>query len=90
MTFQRTVVAFKTATASENRIHTDNVASRFALTGDLAPGGDVFACMTAAPVALCGVDWLSRGPRPRGSIVPSQTATPPPLPPSRPTRASCR
>jgi hypothetical protein len=61
MTFQRTVVAFNTATASENRIHADDVASRFGFTGGLVPGVDVFAYMTAAPLAVWGGDWLSRG-----------------------------
>lgn len=61
MTFQRTLVAFNTATASENRIHADDVASRFGFTGGLVPGVDVFAYMTAAPLALWGADWLSQG-----------------------------
>lgn len=61
MTLQRTVVAFNTATASENRIHADDVASRFGFTGGLVPGVDVFAYMTHAPLATWGVDWLSQG-----------------------------
>lgn len=61
MTFQRTVVAFNTATASENRIHADDVASRFGFTGGLVPGVDVFAYMAQAPLAIWGADWLSRG-----------------------------
>lgn len=61
MTFQRTVVAFNTATASENRIHADDVASRFGFTGGLVPGVDVFAYMTQAPLAIWGADWLSQG-----------------------------
>jgi hypothetical protein len=61
MTFRRTVVAFNTATASENRIHADDVASRFGFTGGLVPGVDVFAYMTAAPLAVWGADWLSQG-----------------------------
>jgi hypothetical protein len=61
MTFRHTVVAFNTATASENRIHADDVASRFGFTGGLVPGVDVFAYMTRAPLALWGADWLSQG-----------------------------
>ncbi|MDP1630814.1 MAG: hypothetical protein Q8L66_05280 [Caulobacter sp.] len=61
MTQTRTVTAFNTATASENRIHADDVASRFGFTGGLVPGVDVFAYMVHAPVALWGRDWLSQG-----------------------------
>ena len=61
MPLQRTVVAFNTATASENRIHADDVASRFGFTGGLVPGVDVFAYMTHAPLEAWGRDWLSRG-----------------------------
>lgn len=61
MTFQRSIVAFNTATASENRIHADDVASRFGFTGGLVPGVDVFAYMTPGPLALWGPDWLSQG-----------------------------
>eukprot|EP01035_Chromulina_nebulosa_P030178 gene30179-40082_t len=61
MTPNRTLTAFNTATASENRIHADDVASRFGFTGGLVPGVDVFAYMAHAPVALWGRDWLSEG-----------------------------
>lgn len=61
MTLQRTIVAFNTATASENRIHADDVASRFGFTGGLVPGVDVFAYMTHAPLALWGPAWLTSG-----------------------------
>lgn len=61
MTQQRTLVAFNTATASENRIHADDVASRFGFTGGLVPGVDVFAYLAHAPVAEWGRDWLSQG-----------------------------
>lgn len=61
MTLERTIVAFNTATASENRIHADDVASRFGFTGGLVPGVDVFAYMTHAPLALWGADWLTAG-----------------------------
>jgi len=61
MEHHRTVTAFNTATASDNRIHADDVASRFGFTGGLVPGVDVFAYMAHAPVALWGREWLSRG-----------------------------
>lgn len=61
MLHTRTLTAFNTATASENRIHADDVASRFGFTGGLVPGVDVFAYMAHAPVALWGRDWLSQG-----------------------------
>jgi hypothetical protein len=61
MTLTRTITAFNTATASENRIHADDVASRFGFTGGLVPGVDVFAYLAHAPAALWGRDWLSQG-----------------------------
>ena len=61
MSHTRTLVAFNTATASENKIHADDVASRFGFTGGLVPGVDVFAYMALAPSALWGRDWLSQG-----------------------------
>jgi hypothetical protein len=61
MTLTRTILAFNTATASENKIHADDVASRFGFTGGLVPGVDVFAYIAHAPAALWGRDWLSQG-----------------------------
>ncbi len=61
MTYTRTVVAFNTATDSDNRIHDDATASRFGFTGGLVPGVDVFAYMAHAPVKLWGRDWLQNG-----------------------------
>lgn len=61
MTLTRSLIAFNTATASENRIHADDVASRFGFTGGLVPGVDVFAYLSHAPVALWGRDWLGEG-----------------------------
>lgn len=57
----RTLIAFNTATASENKIHDDAVASRFGFTGGLVPGVDVFAYLAHAPMAKWGKDWLSGG-----------------------------
>ena len=57
----RTLVAFNTATASENKIHDNAVASRFGFTGGLVPGVDVFAYLAHEPMAAWGRDWLSGG-----------------------------
>jgi hypothetical protein len=57
----RTISAFNTATASENKIHDDTVASRFGFTGGLVPGVDVFAYLAHMPMAKWGKDWLSGG-----------------------------
>jgi acyl dehydratase len=57
----RTLTAFNTATASENKIHDDAVASRFGFTGGLVPGVDVFAYLAHMPMAAWGKDWLGGG-----------------------------
>lgn len=61
MTSVRTLIAFNTATASENKIHDDTVASRFGFTGGLVPGVDVFAYLAHMPMAKWGKDWLTSG-----------------------------
>lgn len=61
MTNTRTLIAFNTATASENKIHDDAVASRFGFTGGLVPGVDVFAYLAHMPMAAWGRDWLTGG-----------------------------
>ena len=61
MALTRTINAFNTAAASENKIHDDTVASRFGFTGGLVPGVDVFAYLAHAPVAHWGRPWLSEG-----------------------------
>lgn len=61
MTSTRTLIAFNTATASENKIHDDSVASRFGFTGGLVPGVDVFAYLAHAPMATWGEEWLAGG-----------------------------
>jgi hypothetical protein len=55
------LIAFNTATESENKIHDDAVASRFGFTGGLVPGVDVFAYLAHAPMAAWGMDWLRGG-----------------------------
>lgn len=61
MTYTRTISAFNTATASDNKIHDNATASRFGFTGGLVPGVDVFAYMAHAPAKLWGREWLSEG-----------------------------
>src|SRR5262245_2923904 len=61
MALTRTISAFNTATASENKIHDDAVASRFGFTGGLVPGVDVFAYLAHMPMAQWGKDWLASG-----------------------------
>jgi acyl dehydratase len=61
MTLTRTITAFNTATASENRIHDDATAAKFGFTGGLVPGVDDFAYMQHGPVKLFGREWLSEG-----------------------------
>jgi hypothetical protein len=46
---------------SENRIHSDEVARRYGFTGALVPGVEVFAYLTAVPVAAWGEAWLHGG-----------------------------
>ena len=55
------LVAFNTATASENKIHDDEVAGRLGFGGGLVPGVDVYAYLCHAPVALWGAEFLERG-----------------------------
>ncbi len=57
----RTLIAFNTATASDNKIHDDATAARFGFTGGLVPGVDVFAYLAHAPAAAWGRDWLHEG-----------------------------
>lgn len=55
------LVAFNTATRSENKIHDDEVAGRLGFTGGLVPGVDVYGYLCRAPLGLWGVDWLAGG-----------------------------
>lgn len=54
-------VAFNPATASENRIHSDEVARQYGFRGGLVPGVTVYACMVEPAVRCFGLDWLSGG-----------------------------
>ena len=55
------VRAHNSSTASENRMHSDDVARRFGFQGGLVPGVTVFAYMTRPIVAHYGARWLERG-----------------------------
>jgi acyl dehydratase len=55
------VIAYNTATQSDNKIHDDEVAKRFGFTGGLVPGVDVYAYLTHLPAEIWGLDWLERG-----------------------------
>jgi hypothetical protein len=55
------VLAFNTATQSDNKIHDDEVARKFGFTGGLVPGVDVYAYLTHPPAEEWGVEWLERG-----------------------------
>ena len=48
-------------TASENRIHSDDVARDYGFEGGLVPGVIVHAYMTRAAVDRWGLPWLERG-----------------------------
>lgn len=50
-----------TSSASENRMHSDDVARQFGFKGGLVPGVTVFAHMTQPLVARYGEAWLARG-----------------------------
>lgn len=56
-----TLVAFNTATASENKIHDDEVAGAFGFRGGLVPGVDVYAYLCRPAVAEWGRELLTRG-----------------------------
>jgi hypothetical protein len=57
----RQLVAFNTATESDNKIHDDDVARRFGFSGGLVPGVDVHAYLCWGPVATWGRAWLEGG-----------------------------
>jgi hypothetical protein len=54
-------VAYNQATASENRIHSDDVAGRYGFRGGLVPGVTVYAYLVQPAVEAWGLDFLSRG-----------------------------
>lgn len=56
-----TLVAFNTATSSENKIHDDEVAGALGFGGGLVPGVDVYAYLCHPAVARWGTEFLTRG-----------------------------
>lgn len=54
-------VAFNSATASENRIHSDEVARQYGFRGGLVPGVTVHAYLVEPAIRAWGLDWLERG-----------------------------
>lgn len=56
-----TVAAHNWATASENKIHNDDVARRYGFAGGLVPGVALFAYMTHPAVEAWGRRWLDDG-----------------------------
>jgi acyl dehydratase len=55
------VRARNAATASENKIHDDDVARRYGFTGGLVPGVTVYAYMAHPVVEVLGRAWLDHG-----------------------------
>ncbi len=55
------VVARNPASASENRIHADDVAQRYGFQGGLVPGVTVYGYACHALVQALGPDWVERG-----------------------------
>lgn len=56
-----TVRAFNYATASKNKIHSDEVAATLGYRGGLVPGVGVYSYMTVPIVQALGADWLANG-----------------------------
>ncbi len=54
-------IAFNPSTASDNRIHADDVAQRFGFRGGLVPGVVVYAYLVEPALRAWGRDWLERG-----------------------------
>ncbi|MEM9565386.1 MAG: hypothetical protein AAGA93_22375 [Actinomycetota bacterium] len=65
-----TLVAYNTATSSENKIHDDTVAATLGFGGGLVPGVDVYAYLCQPAVANWGADFLA------GSLVTTRFGSP--------------
>jgi hypothetical protein len=61
MTAAYAVRAHNAATASENKIHDDDVARTYGFEGGLVPGVTVYAYLTHPVVAAFGRPWLEQG-----------------------------
>jgi acyl dehydratase len=55
------VVAHNSSTASENRIHADDVARRYGFRGGLVPGVTVYGYAAHAVLQALGSRWVERG-----------------------------
>lgn len=55
------LIAFNSATASENKIHDDDIAREYGFRGGLVPGVTVYAYMMRPVVEAFGIEWLGRG-----------------------------
>src|SRR6185503_20213662 len=55
------VVAHNASTASENKIHDDDVAKQYGFAGGLVPGVTDYAYMTRPMFEAFGLAWLERG-----------------------------
>lgn len=55
------LVAFNTATASENKIHDDAVAARLGFSGGLVPGVEVYGYLCHPVLERWGERWLAGG-----------------------------
>ncbi|HWP65094.1 MAG TPA: hypothetical protein VNO26_04165 [Candidatus Limnocylindria bacterium] len=54
-------IAYNQATASDNRIHSDEVARRYGFRGGLVPGVTVYAYLVQPAVEAWGLDFLAHG-----------------------------
>jgi len=55
------ILAFNDAEASENKIHSDDIATRYGFKGALVSGVNLFGYLTQSLVRCYGADWLERG-----------------------------
>jgi acyl dehydratase len=55
------IVARNSASASENRIHADEVARRYGFRGGLVPGATVYGYLAHALVEALGPGWVAHG-----------------------------
>jgi acyl dehydratase len=57
----RTITAYNDAVASENRIHSDDVARQYGFAGGLVPGVTVYRYLAGPVLDAFGVDWVAGG-----------------------------
>ena len=54
-------IAYNQATASENQIHSDDVARQYGFRGGLVPGVTTYAYLVQPAIVAWGLRWLERG-----------------------------